>query len=60
MQQLDLPLNHQRLATVKHHATGLLDYIRKHPGDLLLAAVLVLLIDIEGDVDQLLETPEVN
>lgn len=52
MKQLPLPIETtaQRALT---QARSLMDYVRKHPSDLLLAVIAVILMDIESDLDQL-------
>jgi hypothetical protein len=51
--KLPLPLAAARLEHIKFRANGLLEYIKEHPSDLLMALILVLLMDIEDDIDDL-------
>jgi hypothetical protein len=53
MKQLKLPLAAARLEHIKVRANSILEYIKEHPTDLLVALILVLLMDIEDDIDDL-------
>jgi hypothetical protein len=53
MQQLDLPLKTNRVQQAMDKARGALEYAKAHPDEILLAVMTLMLLDIEGDIDDL-------
>jgi hypothetical protein len=53
MQQLELPFTTTRSQRALFKAKEILEYARQHPGDVILALLAVMLMDIESDIDQL-------
>jgi hypothetical protein len=53
MKQLKLPLAAARLEHIKLKANSILQYVREHPSDLIMALLLVLVMDIEDELEQL-------
>jgi|Laugresu1bdmlbsd_1035121.scaffolds.fasta_scaffold09259_3 hypothetical protein len=53
MQQLDLPLQTNRVQRAMDKARGALEYVKAHPDEVLLAVITLMLLDIEGDIDDL-------
>jgi hypothetical protein len=53
MQQLELPFATSRSQRAVLKAKEILEYARQHPGDVLLALMAVILMDIENDIDHL-------
>jgi hypothetical protein len=53
MQQLRFPFKTDMIQSIVYKAKNALAYVAKHPGDLILAVMLVMLIDIENDLENL-------
>lgn len=55
MKQLELPLptTTTRFERAMSKASEIIDYARNNPGDVMLALMTVLLLDIENDLDDL-------
>lgn len=52
-QQLKLPLMTSHLQQAIHKARNVLEYAKAHPDEVMLAVMTILLLDIEGDIDDL-------
>ena len=53
MQQLNLPFKTNHIQRVMDKAKGALEYAKAHPDEILLAVMTLMLLDIEGDIDDL-------
>lgn len=53
MKQLDLPLKTNRVQQAMNAARSALEYAKAHPDEILLAVITLMLLDIEGDIDDL-------
>lgn len=53
MKQLNLPLTLARMENLKLKAQNILQYVREHPSDLIMALLLVLVMDIEDELEEL-------
>jgi hypothetical protein len=53
MKQLKLALPHKPFETLINTAKSVVAYIRKHPDDVMLAVMLVMLMEIDADIEDL-------